>query len=71
VSEIQITVVATGFGRSEPRVGLIESKLRAVTTEEPAADGSDGPAASSSARGLGIATTRSNRSRSARETFSR
>jgi len=39
--EIQITVIATGFGRREPRLGLIESKLRAVTPEEPAADGSD------------------------------
>ena len=37
----------------------------------PSADGSAGGAASSAARGRGIATARSNRSRSARESFSR
>ena len=45
----------------------VPATTRALTV----ADGSPGGAASSSARGRGIATTRSNRSRSARDTFSR
>ena len=42
-----------------------------MTRTRTVADASPGGAASSSARGRGIATTRSNRSSSARETFSR
>ena len=48
------------------------SRASAPTTRSrTAADGSPGGAASSSARGRGIATTRSKRSSSARDTFSR
>ena len=62
--------------RRPPRCGRRTSPSRsrsraAITRARTAADASPGGDASSSARGRGIATTRSKRSRSARETFSR